>query len=353
MEFSKTEAKEWAKEHIKGLEAVLFPSFSPDLSELDEEGIRYDVQHLAANGFTSALCASEVCGMTFEERMKFIEIALDEARGKINISITVLHDTVEQDMEMLQRYEKAGGSVAMLGHPLQYYPRSEEEIYRMYKYVCDSTNLAIIFYPARLKTRSLHYSYWPMQLLPRIAEIPNVVAMKMGGGSSLAFTVQCFRLVGDVLLINDPMPDRWFLTVPTYGQQWSGATPFYMLQTPENPRMVRMFDLIVKGEIDKALDIYWEMTPINEGSMSMSSVSYFDTGIIYATMDKYYHWCNGGNGGMLRQPAPRLYDYHKQRIRASLIAGGVTPREAPEEEFYVGRVNYAKGARLKDYSEYI
>jgi hypothetical protein len=56
---------------------------------------------------------------------------------------------------------------------------------------------------------------------------------------------------------------------------------------------------------------------------------------------------------MLRQPAPRLYDYHKQRIRASLIAGGMTPREAPEEEFYVGRVNYAKGARLKDYSQYI
>jgi hypothetical protein len=27
---------------------------------------------------------------------------------------------------------------------------------------------------------------------------------------------------------------------------------------------------------------------------------------------------------------------------------GITPRE-PEEEFYVGRVNYAKGHRLKKY----
>jgi len=43
MEFSKVEAKEWAKQNMKGLEAVLFPSFSPDLQELDEEGIRYDV----------------------------------------------------------------------------------------------------------------------------------------------------------------------------------------------------------------------------------------------------------------------------------------------------------------------
>jgi 4-hydroxy-tetrahydrodipicolinate synthase len=349
MEFTKSEAKEWARKNLRGLEAVIFPSFTPDLQELDEEGIRYDVQHLADNGFMSLLCASEVCGMTFEERKKFIEIVCDEAKGKIHTSITVLHDTIEQDIEMLQHYENTGGSVAMVGHPLQYYPRSVEEIYRMYKFMCDSTNLAITFYPARLKTKSLHQSYWPMSLLPRIADIPNVVALKIGGGSSLAFTAQCFHLVGDRLLVNDPIPERWMLTVPKCGQQWSGASPFYMFQTPENPRMVRMFDLLVEGEIDKALDIYWEMEPINEASMGMASVSYFDTGIIYATMDKYYHWCNGGNGGMLRQPVPRLHDYHKERIRTSLIAGGMTPREAPEEEFYVGRTNYARGARLREY----
>jgi hypothetical protein len=122
---------------------------------------------------------------------------------------------------------------------------------------------------------------------------------------------------------------------------------FTMIQTPENPRMVRMFGLLVESEIEKAMDIYWEMEPINEASMGMASVSYFDTGIIYATMDKYYHWLNGGNGGMLRQPVPRLYDYQKERIRASLIEGGMTPREARKKEFYVGRLNYSKGARLK------
>ena len=95
MEFSKAEAKEWAKKNMKGLEAVIFPSFTPDLQDLDEEGIRYDVQHLADNGFTSALCASEVCGMTFDERIRFVEIVCDEAKGKIHTSITALHDTVE------------------------------------------------------------------------------------------------------------------------------------------------------------------------------------------------------------------------------------------------------------------
>ena len=130
MEFTKSEAKDWAKQNLKGLEVVIFPSFTPDLQKLDEEGIRYDVQHLADNGFKSVLCAIEVCGMTFEERKKFIEIVCDEARGKIHTSVAVLQDTVEQDMELLQHYEKAGGSVVMLGHPLQYHPRSEEGILR-------------------------------------------------------------------------------------------------------------------------------------------------------------------------------------------------------------------------------
>jgi 4-hydroxy-tetrahydrodipicolinate synthase len=350
MEFTKSEAKQWAKESLKGLAAVVHASFTPDLAELDAEGIRYDVQHLIKNGFTSLLCATEACGMTFEERKKFVEIVCNEAKDKALTFMTVMQDTVEQDIEVLQHFEKVGGKFAMLGHPIQYYPRSVEDIFRMYKFMCDSTNLAIIFYPGRLHTRKFHPSDWPMSLVPRIADIPNVVALKVAGGSSLAFTAQCIHLVGDQILVTDSLPDRWPVLVNQYHQQWGGPGPFYMFQTPENPRMVRMFDLFLKGEIDKALDIYWEIAPIMDvAGAVMNQVSYYDTGIVSATIDKYFHWCNGGNGGMVRQPTCRIHDYHKERIKAALRAGGLTPREAPEEEFYVGRVNYAKGARLKIY----
>jgi len=347
LEYTKSEAKKWSKKNLTGLEVPIFPSFTPDLQELDEEGIRYDVNHIIANGFTSALIAPEACGMTFEERKRFVEIVVDEAKGKIHTSVSVMQDTVEQDIEMLQHMEKVGGTFATLGHPVQYYPRSVEDIFQMYKYMCDSTNLAIVFYTGRLHTRRFHPSYFPPELLPRIADIPNVVAMKVGGGSSMAITVMSFRLCGDKILVNDPMPDRWFITVPVYGQQWAGAGPFYGMQTPEKPRMVNIFNLLMKGEIDKAMDIYWEMGSFGEGSGGLAD-SYFHTGIVTALSDKYAHWCNGGNGGTVRQPTGRLHDYQKERIRAGLRALGLTPRE-PEEEFYVGRVNYAKGARLKKY----
>ena len=72
-----------------------------------------------------------------------------------------MQDTVEQDIEMLKHIEKVGGTYATLGHPIQYYPRSKEDIYEMYKYMCDSTNLGIVLYTGRLHTRKYHPSYFP------------------------------------------------------------------------------------------------------------------------------------------------------------------------------------------------
>jgi 4-hydroxy-tetrahydrodipicolinate synthase len=109
-----------------------------------------------------------------------------------------------------------------------------------------------------------------------------------------------------------------------------------------------MFDLITRGDTDAAMDIWWEPAPTRERSAGLEA--YFHTGVVTALTDKYAHWCNGGNGGSVRQPTPRLYDYQKEAIRSGLRTIGLTPRE-PEEEFYVGRVNYAKGARLPIYAD--
>ncbi|NLM46348.1 MAG: dihydrodipicolinate synthase family protein [Firmicutes bacterium] len=351
LEYTKAEAKQWAKEKFIGLEAPIFPSFSPDLSELDEDGIRYDVNHIIANGMASILIAPEGTGMTMEEIKRFISIVNDEAGGRVHTSLSVLMNTVEENIAIMQHHEKTGGNMAMLGHPVMYDPESVEELYRNYKYMCDATNLALVFYPGRLKLKRWDISGWPMEILPRIADIPNVVAMKVLGGSSssLPFTLQCFHLVGEQILVADPVPSAWFTTIPNYGQQWAGAAPFYNTQTPEDQRNVKLFNALRNGDMEEAFRIHWQNMPNAEvADAAFANVNYPETGILVAYVDKYAHWCNGGNGGILRQPTGRLYDYQKEAIRAGLRAIGLTPRE-PEEEFYVGRMNYAKGARLKRY----
>jgi 4-hydroxy-tetrahydrodipicolinate synthase len=110
-----------------------------------------------------------------------------------------------------------------------------------------------------------------------------------------------------------------------------------------------MFNLLLENKIEEALEINWRLKPFTDIAASiMAQVSYPETGIVCSTADKYCHWCTGGNGGLVRQPTARLFDYQKKTFRAAISAVGITPRE-PEEEFFFGRMNYAKGARLKRY----
>ncbi len=347
LEYTKSEAKQWAKKNFLGLEAPIFPSYSPDLSELDEDGIRWDVNSIIANGMMSIMIAPEAAAMTREERKRFVAIVNDEAKGRIITSVGALLDTVEENIEIMKVHEETGGTMAMLGHPLMYVPESPEELYRNYKYMADSTNLAINFYPGRLRIRKFHPVGWPMEILERIADIPNVTAMKFAGSTPLIATVQAFRLIGDRVLVSDPMPDMWFVTMPQYGQQWAGAGPFYMSQTPEDQRSVKLFNLLWEGKIDEAYEQYWDSVRRGRGIIGggRGMDTYLEDGMVSPVTSKYGHWLLGGNGGMCRQPARRLYDFTRDAMRAGVRAMGFEPREN-DEEFFVGRCNYAKGYRL-------
>jgi hypothetical protein len=54
----------------------------------------------------------------------------------------------------------------------------------------------------------------------------------------------------------------------------------------------------------------------------------------------------GNTVSFYRQPTIPIYQHQKDAMRAGVKAAGITPPEN-EEEFYVGRLNYAKGERLK------
>jgi 4-hydroxy-tetrahydrodipicolinate synthase len=341
LEFTKSEAKQWAKEHYKGLDGTVTPSFTPDMTELDEEGIRHDVRHHIAKGMFSFLCQTEVCAMTLEERKRFVEIACDEAKGKILVSMFTGIDTVEQDIELLHHFEKVGGTHTLLGWPGTFYARSEEDIYNVTKKVCDATNVAVDLWPKpKFDFARFHPSHFNPQLVERITEIPNVVSIKSYLNDGLGKWAEIQYRVGDKILLQSAEVEEWPITVGKYGQQWAGPADYVIFdETPDNPRIVRMFNLFTQGEFLKAMDLYWELAPITIGARSAMFQSY-PLGI------KYLQWLTGGNGGMLRQPTAMLFQRQKDIMRASLKAAGISPRE-PEEEFYIGRLNYAKGARPK------
>jgi 4-hydroxy-tetrahydrodipicolinate synthase len=342
LEFTKSEAKAWARKNYKGLDGTIPPSFTPDLSELDEEGIRWDVQHNIRKGMFSVLCETSMAPMTFEERKRFMEIVCDEAKGKILVSVTTGIDDVEQDIELLRHFEKVGGTHTLFGYPGNFYAKSEEDVYQLTKKICDSVNLCVDFWPKPIfDFGRFHMSHFNPELVARIAEIPNVVGAKIYIADGFGKMAQVHHLVGDQILQQSGEPEEWCITIPKYHQQWAGPGKYviYDDENTEDTRIVRLFNLFVQGEFDKAMELYWELAPIH---MSAMKVALYQGGGFVGI--KYLDWLAGGNGGMLRQPGNRLPQRAKDAMRGGLKAIGVTPRE-DDDEFYVGRVNYAKGAR--------
>jgi len=289
------------------------------------------------------LCETMIAVMTFEERKKFMEIVCDEAKGKILVSVTAGIDDIEQDIELLRHFEKVGGTHVLFGYPANFFPRNEEEIFQITKKICDSVNLCIDLWPKPIfDFGRFHPSQFNPYLVARIAEIPNVVAAKVYIADGYGKMAQIHHLVGDLILQQSGEPEEWPITIPKYHQQWAGPGK-YVIYDGENfteSRIVKLFNLFRQGEFDKAMDLYWELSPVHMNAMK---VGLYQSGGGYLGI-KYLDWLAGGNGGIFRQPGSRIPYKAREAMRAGLRAIGVTPRE-DDEEFWVGRVNYARGVR--------
>ena len=125
-----------------------------------------------------------------------------------------------------------------------------------------------------------------------------------------------------------------------FQQQWMGAGCYEVFQSPEKPYLVEYFKLLREGKVDAAMEIYWMLTParvIFEQQFTPTAM----LGTYNWTQQKYYQWCVGGNGGLTRQPSMKIHQHEMESTKMAFRMIGIDPRE-PDEEFYVGRLNFAK-----------
>lgn len=327
--------KMWAKDHLKGIENTLFPSFTPDMKNLDEKGIRHDVRESIKHGFFSTMCATET-GLTVDEAKQFIEIVNDEARGKIGVTTSLILDTFEDNMELLQHATKIGLEGVLLGYPPNFQPKSEQDILDETKRFCDATDLHVTIYPSpHFNFDHFHPSGFPVKILEDIAKIDNVIAMKVG---EIGLFAHAHNLIGDEVLIGCPV-ERYVPTlVLGYGMQWMGAGCYEVLQSPEKPYVVNYFNLLQEGKVDEAMEIYWMLSPARNIFEDQ-----FNKTVMLGTYNwhqqKYYQWCVGGNGGLTRQPAMKIHSFETQATDMAFRMIGINP-DTNKESFVCGRSNY-------------
>ena len=224
---------------------------------------------------------------------------------------------------------------ALLSYPQSFTPKSQDEVFNFGKAIADSTNLGIyLFVSDKFQMHNLHPSGVPFDAYERLADVDNVVAMKLGGMDT-GMILECLERFSDRLMVTTVNLGLIPLLRKSFDVRWTGAWTVEALQSPEQPHAVQMFEHLLAGRNKEAMAKYWQMAPAL-GSMMRVMAPLIPTGMYHWPLLKYQQWLSGGNGGMTRQPVMRVFERDMMVIRGGLRAVGVDCKD-PNEDFFVGR----------------
>lgn len=332
--YTEEETKGWARETMRGVCNVLMPSFSADLTRLNEAGVRNDVRRCKELGFWGSLAVSE-CGTTIDEYLRFLEIAVDEGGPDYHVMVHGSFNTIDEAIHVGQAGASIGADTFLLSYPPGFYPQSDDDVYQYSAAVMDAVPLAAILFSVRhWNFARLHPADLSPDLVARLAEHPRAVALKCEGGApGNGAHVDVLRRCGDKLLVSDPREATAPGHVQWFGMQWMGTSLFQYY----GDAVPRYFELMHQDRWDEAMEIYWRIQPAR-AARAADTQAYHGANSIHRLSWKYMEWLVGFNGGPLRMPTMRLNDAATKRVAdAAVRAGVIDTVPGTLADFYLGR----------------
>jgi dihydrodipicolinate synthase/N-acetylneuraminate lyase len=334
--YAKAEARDWARNHLRGVAGCLSPTLRSDLTGLNEAAIRHDIRREKELGYAGTLLVAEN-GTTPQEMRRFIDIAVDEARGELLTILQAAEPTLEANIDLVRYAEAAGADVVLPSFPLTFYPLSEQDVYDYFTALAGATSLGMIVFAIHLwNFGRLHPSSFSPDLIGRlIADCANVVAVKNEiGAPGIAGMAQVFERYRDEVVVTDPFEMNAPAWTRTYGMQFLG-TSNYEYTGPVVPRMFAL--LQDPARFEEAMELYWQVHPARQANMAVMSEAAAGTLLVPRLVWKYQGWLSGFNGGPIRSPQGRISDKQMSTLRAGLVASGLPVPDEGDEMFFVGR----------------
>ncbi|HVQ94916.1 MAG TPA: dihydrodipicolinate synthase family protein [Mycobacteriales bacterium] len=327
------EARDWAREHFRGVHNVIIPSYTSDLSDINEQAIRHDVRRNIEFGFAGTLLVSET-NITVDEYTRFVEIAADEAKGRMMLIHHAAFNTLQQNIDAANRAAAAGADLALLGYPPSFYPLSERDIYDYTAAFCAGVNLATMLFPVPLwGFERLHPASISLDVLEQLVdEQPNVVAIKAEGGApSVVGFAHVWARLADRVVISMPIIEHAIslATLLPLRVVATSNTEFYSSTAPT------MLSLAQTGKHEEALDLLWQIMPAWKSNESVAPIP--GAHVVHRMAWKYQAWLAGYNGGPLRMPTNRLIWKEMRAYRQALVDSNLPVTSDSDDAFFVGR----------------
>jgi 4-hydroxy-tetrahydrodipicolinate synthase len=316
MEYSKQDAKAYAKAHFTGVWAATLTPFHADGS-VDEAGFRANLAHWCG---TLKLGGLFVCGkqgeffsMSLAERKRSFEVAAEVARACGSRTVMSCSDTNLDTVLELGRHAQAVGADWIVVHSpvLHFGADTDETIYEYYRHISEQLDIGI----AMWNHPDCGYLMSP-ELCARIAELPNIVAIKYSVPRKMY--TELSRLVGDKIQVSTASEEEWLDNIEELGWRlYLCSTPPLLLQTAADQRINDYTRLAFEGRFSEARRVRDSLEPARE-AFRLSRPK----GKPQAH-SKYWLELLGQVGGPVRRPLLQLSEAEKALTREQFAKSGL------------------------------
>jgi 4-hydroxy-tetrahydrodipicolinate synthase len=189
--------------------------------------------------------------LTSEERVRIVEILVDEARGQVPVLAGAGGYNTQEVIHEAAAMHRAGAS-GLLSVTPYYNKPTQEGLYRHYRAIAESTPLPIVVYnvPGRTSTNV------EPATLARLAAIPNIVGVKEASGNITQMAEVCHVTPPDFIVLSGDDA----ITLPLMAIGGRGVISVASNEVPGD--MVEMVEAALAGDFDRARRVHARIYPL-------------------------------------------------------------------------------------------
>jgi 4-hydroxy-tetrahydrodipicolinate synthase len=323
MKYKKSEAKEYAREHMVGVWAANLTPFDASL-KLDEKAYRDNLNHwindLHLGGLFIAGKQAEFFSMSLAERKKLMELSVEVAheagnrhgKGHCGIVTSCSDTNLDVVLDLAKHSQDIGADYVIVHSPVLHFGAdTDDTIYEYYRYLSEKIDIGL----AMWNHPDCGYVMSP-ELCARIADLPNVVAIKYSTDRDKYKRLT--EMVGHKIHVSNPDEPDWLENIIELGWKlYLCSTPPFLLQTAADQRMNEYTQLAFAGKFDEARRVRDSLTPVRD------AIKHSKPKGKPQAHAKYWQELLGQHGGPVRRPLLQLSDAEREATQKAFAASGL------------------------------
>lgn len=237
---------------------IIIPHITPfgPSGELDEEGLRKDVDFWIENGVHALVaCASngEAIYMTREERRRVVSTVLDEANGRVPVLAGSGSAGTQQAIALTKDARDLGADGVLVVTPYYFKP-DQNQVYHYYEDIAEAVNIPIILHDVP-KFTGLNLE---PRVVQKLAELDNVVGIKDSSGNMRQIQ-ELIRLAGDKISV---LAGSGNMIHPTLVSGGHGAVVAIANVAPSLTR--KIYDAHINADQKTAREMQLALVPLDD-----------------------------------------------------------------------------------------